>query len=67
MKVKTALALSKRVPALDVSVETDHSVTTLTGRVPSLETRDIAGEIAADTAGVREVRNLLTVEPSNTP
>lgn len=67
MKVKTALALSKRVPALDVNVETDHSVTTLTGHVPSPETRDIAGDIAADTAGVREVRNLLTVEPSNTP
>jgi osmotically-inducible protein OsmY len=63
-KVKAALALSKRVAATDVSVETRHAVTTLTGIVPSPDAREIAGQIAADTAGVREVRNFLTVEPA---
>ena len=63
VKVKAALALSKRVTASDVSVETRHAVTTLTGIVPSPDAREVAGQIAADTAGVREVRNFLTIEP----
>jgi hypothetical protein len=66
-KVKTALALSKRVHALDVNVDTKDSVATLTGRVSSTEAKDIAGQIAADTSGVREVRNLLTVDDTATP
>ena len=63
--VKTALALSKRVSARDVSVDTVHRVATLTGTVPSEEARAIAGQIAADTSGVRDVRNLLMI--SQTP
>jgi osmotically-inducible protein OsmY len=64
VKVKAALALSKRVAASAVSVETRHAVTTLTGIVPSPDARAVAGQIAADTEGVREVRNFLTVEPA---
>jgi hyperosmotically inducible protein len=66
-KVKAALALSKRVSALEVNVETRNAVATLTGKVPSLEVRDLAGEIAGDTSGVREVRNLLMVDPAASP
>jgi osmotically-inducible protein OsmY len=62
-KVKAALALSKRVSALEVNVDTRSGVATLTGKVPSREVRELAGEIAVDTSGVREVRNLLTVDP----
>jgi hypothetical protein len=60
-KVKAALALSKRVSAFDVNVDTQNGVATLTGRVPSVEVRELAGGIASDTSGVREVRNLLTI------
>jgi osmotically-inducible protein OsmY len=66
-KVKAALALSKRVSALEVNVDTRNGVATLTGKVPSLEVRELAGEIAVDTSGVREVRNLLTVDPAARP
>jgi osmotically-inducible protein OsmY len=66
-KVKAALALSKRVPALEINVDTQNAVATLTGKVPSLQVRDLAGEIAGDTSGVREVRNLLTVDPAARP
>ena len=61
MKVKAALALSKRVPASDVIVDTRHAVATLKGKVTTPAVRDTAAAIAADTDGVLEVRNLLTV------
>jgi osmotically-inducible protein OsmY len=66
-KVKAALALSKRVPALEINVDTQNAVATLTGTVPSLQVRELAGEIAGDTSGVHEVRNLLTVDPVASP
>jgi len=66
-KVKAALALSKRVSALEVNVDTRNGVATLRGKVPSLEVRELAGEIAVGTSGVREVRNLLTVDPAARP
>lgn len=66
-KAKTALALSKRVSAFDVNVDTVNATVTLTGRVPSPESKDVAGLIVADTSGVREVRNLLTIDPSVRP
>jgi len=66
-KAKTALALSKRVSALDVNVDTTNAVATLTGKVPTPDAKDIAGTIVADTSGVRDVRNLLTVDPNMRP
>ena len=66
-KAKTALALSKRVSAWEVNVDTAHAVATLTGTVPTQKARDVAGQIVADTSGVRDVRNLLTVDPRNWP
>lgn len=66
-KVKAALALSKNVSAIDVNVDTYDGVATLTGKVPSPDNRELAGQIAADTSGVREIRNLLTVDPQIRP
>ena len=66
-KVKAALALSKNVSALDIRVDTYNGVTTLTGKVPSPENRELAGQIAVDTSGVRDVRNLLNVDPAIRP
>jgi len=66
-KVKTALALSKRASAFDIKVDTENGVATLTGNVPSLQVKELAGEIAWDTSGVREVRNLLAVDSGAQP
>jgi len=56
-KVKTALALSKRIPAGQVDVDSDGDVVTLRGEVPSDQIRDLAESIARDVPGVHEVYN----------
>jgi len=66
-KVKAALALSRRVSGYDISVETDDGVVTLTGQVGSEDVKSLAGEIARDTEGVKEVRNDLAVNPGAQP
>lgn len=60
-KVKTALALSKRIPAGQINVDSQGDVVTLRGEVSTEEVRERAGEIARDTPGVREVHNHLYV------
>lgn len=62
-KVKTALMLSKHVSAFEVKVSTDRGEVTLTGEVPSEETRRLAAAITQDTSGVTAVHNNLTVNP----
>ena len=62
-KVKTALLLSKHVSAFDIKTTTSHGVVSLTGEVPSEETRRLAGAIAQDTSGVAHVQNDLVVNP----
>jgi hyperosmotically inducible protein len=62
-KVKTALLLSKHVSAFDIKATTSRGDVTLTGEVPTEETRRLAGAIAQDTSGVAQVRNNLTVNP----
>ena len=63
-KVKTALLLSKHVSAFDVNVTTNRGEVTLTGEVPSDETRRVAVAIAQDTSGVAQVHDSLTVNPA---
>jgi hyperosmotically inducible protein len=62
--VKTALGLSKRVSAYAINVDTSDGVVTLTGQVGSEEVKSLAGEIARDTEGVREVKNEIAVDAS---
>lgn len=62
-KVKTALMLSKHVSAFEVGASTDRGEVTLTGEVPSEETRRLAAAITQDTSGVSAVHNNLTVNP----
>jgi hyperosmotically inducible protein len=63
-KVRTALLLSKHVSPYDIHVETNEGAVTLTGQVPSEELKTMAGAIAQDTSGVKEVHNELTVNPA---
>jgi hyperosmotically inducible protein len=65
--VKTALSLSKRLSGFDISVEAKGGVVTLAGEVPSEEAKSLAGEIARDTKGVKEVKNEIAVNPGAQP
>jgi len=60
-KVKAALVLNKSVPASAINVDSQDGMVTLRGEVNDQQTRDLAGKIAQDTPGVREVRNHLYV------
>ncbi|HWQ36706.1 MAG TPA: BON domain-containing protein [Blastocatellia bacterium] len=66
-KVKVALALSKRLSAYDISVDTHDGIVTLTGRVPSEIDRELAANVTKDTVGVSQVNNQLEVDPGVTP
>lgn len=66
-KVKTALGLSKRLAGFDINVNTSDGVVTLSGQVPSEDTKSLAGEIARDTAGVNDVKNEIAVDPGAQP
>src|SRR2546427_89660 len=58
-KVKTALSLSKRIPAGDIHVDSDGGIVTLRGEVPSAQVRELAESIARDAPGVQEARNIF--------
>jgi sporulation protein YlmC with PRC-barrel domain len=60
-KVRTALALSKRVPSGQINVQSEKNVVTLNGEVPSNEARETAESIAKDVPGVEGVLNHLFV------
>jgi hyperosmotically inducible protein len=66
-KVKTALGLSKRLARFDINVNTSDGAATLTGQVPSEDIKSLAGEIARDTAGVKDVKNEIAVDPAAQP
>lgn len=66
-KVKAALALSRRVSGYDIGVETSDGVVTLTGQAGSEDVKSLAGEIARDTEGVKEVKNEIVVNPGAQP
>jgi hyperosmotically inducible periplasmic protein len=66
-KVKTALGLSKRLARFDINVTTSDGEATLTGQVPSEDIKSLAGEIARDTAGVKDVKNEISVDPAAQP
>ena len=66
-KVRTALMLSKHVSPFDIDVNTKQRVVSLTGQVPSEEVKAMAGVIAQDTSGVKELHNNLVVDPGARP
>ena len=66
-QVKAAFALSKRISAYDIGVKTKDGVVTLTGQSPSEIDRELAGNVARDTTGVKQVDNQIRVEPGLKP
>jgi hyperosmotically inducible protein len=63
-RVRAALLLSKHVSPYDIKVQSRQGEVTLKGQVPSEEIKAMAGAIAQDTSGVKQVHNLLDINPS---
>jgi hyperosmotically inducible protein len=61
-KVKSAFALSKRLSAYEIGVDTKLGVVTLSGAVPSDIEKELAESVTKDTNGVSQVDNQLRVE-----
>lgn len=59
--VSKSLTDDPHVSAMQVKVSADQGVVTLTGEVPGTSERDAAEHAANRVAGVREVRNRITV------
>ncbi|MGH9848252.1 MAG: BON domain-containing protein [Blastocatellia bacterium] len=66
-QVKAAFALSKRLSAYEIAVDTKDGVVRLSGQVPSEIDRELAGNVAKDTTGVKRVDNQLRAEPGLKP
>jgi hyperosmotically inducible protein len=60
-KIKSKMALDDSVKALDIHVDTNAGVVTLTGSVRSQAERSRAVQLARETAGVKTVNDRLTV------
>jgi osmotically-inducible protein OsmY len=59
--VKSKLLWNRNTDGLDINVSTDDGVVTLVGNVDSDASRQLAERLAANTEGVEQVRNQLTV------
>ena len=61
--VKAKLIEDKRTGGLSIKVDTLNGAVALSGFAKSREEKEVAGMIARDTRGVREVHNDLIVRP----
>lgn len=61
--VKSNLLANDRTGGMDINVDTERDIVTLSGTVESAEEMQLAEQIARDARDVREVRNQLEVEP----
>ena len=59
--IKTRLAADSRVRASEINVDTTNGVVTLTGNVDGQEARNAAMELARDTSGVSDVKDMISV------
>jgi osmotically-inducible protein OsmY len=59
--VKSKLLWNSNTHGLDINVETEDGVVTLSGTAQSSEARELAERLAANTDGVAEVRNRIEV------
>jgi hyperosmotically inducible protein len=63
-KVKAAIVADKQLSALDIAVETNNGVATLTGSVGSSAEADHAATVARGVEGVKQVMNNIKVDPA---
>lgn len=64
--IKSKLLWNNSTEGLNIHVDTESGVVTLTGETDSAASRELAQRLAEDTDGVREVRNELKVTGENT-
>lgn len=62
-EINRLLVSDPRISAMGIKVQTYQQVVTLHGTVPSVESRYLAGQLAASVDGVSRVVNRLTVNP----
>lgn len=60
--VKTNLAAKQGLSSFSIHVETDNGIVTLTGTVDTESQRELAGNVAGGTSGVKGVNNEITVK-----
>ncbi len=60
--VKSKLLWNEHTDGLDINVDTRDGIVTLSGAADSTASRELAGRLAANTEGVRDVSNDLRVE-----
>jgi hyperosmotically inducible protein len=66
-RVKADIASSRLLGGYDINVKTEDGVVTVGGQVPSDDLRVLAGDIAHQSAGVKDVKNLIIVGPDTRP
>jgi osmotically-inducible protein OsmY len=59
--VKSKLLWNSNTEGLDIKVSAENGKVSLTGSAQSAEAKELAGRLAANTEGVREVSNLISV------
>ncbi|MFA5496436.1 MAG: BON domain-containing protein [Porticoccaceae bacterium] len=64
--VKSKLLWNRNTEGLDIKVETEGGVVTLSGEADNSAARELAGRLAEDTDGVRSVRNDIKVSGTTT-
>jgi hyperosmotically inducible protein len=64
--VKSKLLWNKNTEGLDIHVETKNGLVTLSGKTNTGASKDLAGYLAANTDGVRDVDNQLAVTSKET-
>lgn len=63
-KVKMAFELHKNLSQYPLDVSTNAGVVTLTGKVPADSAKTLAGQVAKDTQGVKDIVNNIIVQPT---
>jgi hyperosmotically inducible periplasmic protein len=62
-KIKVKLAEKHMASLTNIQVDTDNAgIVWLSGKVPTKDARDLAGMIAKDTDGVKDVHNKIVVQ-----
>ncbi|WP_425913699.1 BON domain-containing protein [Pseudomonas sp. GWSMS-1] len=63
--VKSKLLWNSNTEGLDINVDAENGKVTLNGSAQTPEAKELAGRLAANTDGVREVSNLLSVSAAD--
>ena len=61
----TTYVLNEHLNPLDIDVDLDQGVATITGTVDSEVEKDLAAELAAGIEGIKQVKNELNVQPAD--